>query len=240
MLEEAINVCNKAAIPKFAAGFTGADKISQRYTRKSAPSFTATLQDYVLREIRLFNILEAMCWIYTCCIPSEKILTDRDAELYLYQLLLIFKALKETKWLARELIPSTIAAAWNKPSNGAPLTVVFACSTVGKDKVRLEINAARQEYVSGLHALVRNCISGVGVGEKESLNGAGNCPEFVAWGALCRGGQQYHSLCLNMARYMTYKYCTHCDSLAKAVREGSTVRIEDWYAQNQSPRDWSR
>jgi hypothetical protein len=225
MLEEAINVCNKATNPKFAANVTGADKVSQRYTRKNAPSFTVTLQGYILREIPIFNILEAMCWIYTCCIPNDEILADRHAERYLYQLLLIFKALKETKWLARELLPSTVAAAWNKPSNGAPLTVVFACSTVGKDKVRLEINAARRQYVSGLHTLVRNCID---VGE-ESLNEAGNCPEFVAWGALCRGGQEYRSLCLNIVRYMTYKCCTHCNSLAKACSEGSSLRIVDWY-----------
>ena len=77
MLEEAITVCNKGASPKVAAGLSGADKVSQRYTRKNAPSFAATLQDFALREIPIFFILEAICWIYTCCVHTDEILTDR-------------------------------------------------------------------------------------------------------------------------------------------------------------------
>ena len=80
MLEEAITVCNKGASPNVAAGLSGADKVSQRYTRKNAPSFAATLQGFVLREIPIFNILEAMCWIYTCCVHTDEILTDRETE----------------------------------------------------------------------------------------------------------------------------------------------------------------
>ena len=223
MLEEAIAVCNRGASQKVTAGLTGADKICQRYTRNTAPSFAATLQGFVLREIPIFNILEAICWIYTCCVPTDEILTDREAECYLYQLLLIFQALKATKWISSALIPSTVAAAWSRPFGNAPLKIVFACTCVGKDKVRLEMNMARKEYVKGLHALVENC-SSVG-----AQNKPGNCPEFVSWGALCRGRQEYRSLCLNLVKYRSYKFCTHCDSLAKAAREGSKVKIEDWY-----------
>ena len=226
MLEEAINICNKAASQSVAAGLDGASKVSQRYTRKNASSFAATLQGFVLREIPIFNILEAMCWIYTCCVHTDEILTDREAECYLYQLLLIFQALKATKWLPRDLIPSTVAAAWSRPSGNAPLKVVFACACVGKEKVRLEMNKARKEYVKGLHVLAENC-SANNASNNASLNQAGNCPEFAAWGALCRGGQEYRSLCLNLVQYRSYKCCTHCDSLAKATWVGSRVKIED-------------
>ena len=225
MLEEAIAVCNRGASQKVAAGLTGADKICQRYTRKISPPFAVTLKGFVLQEIPIFNILEAMCWIYTCCVHTDEILTDREAECYLYQLLLIFQALKATKSLSSELIPSTVAAAWSRPADNAPLKIVFACTCVGKQKVRLEMNNARKEYVKGLHTLVQNCSS---VGD-DVPNGAGNCPEFIAWGALCRGGQEYRSLCLNIVQYISYKCCTHCDSLAKTAWEGGKVKIEDWY-----------
>jgi hypothetical protein len=184
MLEEAITVCKKASSPKFAARLSGADKVIQKYPKKNPPTFATTFQGFVLREIPIFNILEAMCWIYTCCVHTDEIITDREAECHLYQLLLIFEALKATRWLGSEFIPPTVASAWSRPSDNAPLKVVFACTCVGKPKVRSEMNDSRKEYVKGLHALVKNC----SVSGDSSLNGAGNCPEFVAWGALCRGG----------------------------------------------------
>ena len=33
-----------------------------------------------LREITVFNFLEAMCWIYTCCISSDEILANREKQ----------------------------------------------------------------------------------------------------------------------------------------------------------------
>ena len=202
---------------------TGAEKIIQK-TRNTAPSYAATLQNFVAREFPIFNILEAMCWIYSCCVDNDNIVTDREAERYLYQLLLIFEALKATKWLSSELIPATVAAAWSKPSNGSPVTIAFACACVGKKNIRTEMNAVRADYMNGLHARVKNCVT-----EPPSKNLAGNCPEFVAWGAICRAKEEYRSLCLNLVRYKSYKWCTHCDSLAKACWESKALKIEDWY-----------
>ena len=229
MLEDAIAVCDNGANPRVLSRLTGADKVIQK-TRSTAPSYAATLQNFVVREIPIFNILEAMCWIYSCCVDNDNIIEDRDAEFYLYQLLLIFQALKATKWLSTEFIPSTVAAAWSKPSNDAPLTIAFACVCVGKPNTRTELNAARRDYVRDLQALVENCASGNHTNEKESSkNGAGNCPEFVAWGAVCRAEEEYRSLCLNLPQYKSYKCRTHCDSLAKAAWEHKALKIEDWY-----------
>jgi len=66
-----------------------------------------------------------MRWIYTCCIDPEEIQTEREAEFYLYRLLLIFDALKETMWISGELIPSTIAAAGIRHSNDPPLNIAL-------------------------------------------------------------------------------------------------------------------
>lgn len=101
MLEEAINVCDRGASPTVAARLTGAEKFSQRYTRQTAPSFVVTLQGFVVQQI---NILEAICWIYTCCIHADEVRTDKEAELHLYQLLLIFRTLRNTTFRLQSLL----------------------------------------------------------------------------------------------------------------------------------------
>jgi hypothetical protein len=83
MLEEAAGICVRAARPKFASRLSGAQKVIQK-TRATAPSHIATLGTFVVNEIPIFNIWEAICWIYTCSVDSDNILTDRDVELYLY------------------------------------------------------------------------------------------------------------------------------------------------------------
>jgi hypothetical protein len=224
MLEEAISICDKASDPKYAASLTGAKKVVQQ-TSKTAPMYAATLGSFVLERIPVFNIFEAMCWIYTCCVMADDVLTDRDAELYLYQLLLIFDTLKETKWIPTTLVPSTIAAAWSEPSGNSQLTIAFACScATNRDKLRVEMNAARREYVKRLHNLVN-----IHSSSESCPNKPGNCPEFVVWGALCQGRGTYRTLCLNIPSKFSYKCCTHCESLAKAAWEQSEIKIEDWY-----------
>jgi hypothetical protein len=72
-----------------------ADKISAK-TGQAASNFTTTLRNYALQEIPLFNVMEAICWIYTCCVDRDEIRTDPEAELYLNQLYGIFQVLKAT------------------------------------------------------------------------------------------------------------------------------------------------
>lgn len=121
MLQNSIDICNNHDSQKGTSMPSRAKRIS-KMTPKTAPSFEKT---------PIFNILEAICWIYTCCVASDEIRQDRDAECYLYQLMLIFKALNATRWLGTD-IPTTVAAAWNKPSENIPLIVAFACSCIGK------------------------------------------------------------------------------------------------------------
>src|SRR5437762_9805338 len=80
----------------------------------------------------LFSISWKRCagFIPVVFIPTKSSLIEKQS-VYLYRLL-IFEALKATRWLPRDLIPSTVAAAWSRPSDHAPLTVVFACACVGR------------------------------------------------------------------------------------------------------------
>jgi hypothetical protein len=221
MLQAAAEACERGSRPKVAARLTRAEKISQK-TRGTALSHAATLGTFVVNDIPIFNIFEAICWIYSCAIDVDSILTDRDVELHLYQLRCIFAALKKTSWWAPSSLPSPIAAAWSKP-DGNPLLVAFACACVGID--RNDLLNARRDYVRGLSALVENCKD-----ERSSANASGNCPEFVTWGAICRKERQYRSLCLNLPSNLSYKCCSHCTSLKKAAWEGLKIEVEDWYA----------
>ena len=217
ILENAVDICNNQVTSKSLK----VDKIADQ-TRSKTPSLTMTLKNFVLERIPVYNIFEAMCWVYTCCVATDKIRKDCDAERYLYQLRLIFKALKATKWVQQT--PTTVAATWNAPSNNDPLIVAFACSCVGKQNLKSEIAAARREYVRGLHSHVQNFTY-----TSNAPNIAGNCPEFVVWGTVCKARNSYRSLCLHMNKEMSYKYCGHCEFLAKAASEGNSIRIEDWY-----------
>ena len=92
--------------------------------------------------------------------------------------------------------------------------------------MKKDIKVARREYVKGLHTLVENCTLRA---SKDCANEAGNCSEFVAWGAICKGGETYRSLWLNVNKDKTYKCCNHCELLAKATWKGKSIRIEDWF-----------
>lgn len=235
MLEEAIMTCTNSA--GISPQPSGRDKITQRTGRK-VESQVVTLQGYVL-QIPVFNIFKAMCWIYSCCVDSDKIRTDREAELYLLQFRFIFKALWASGWVPRRFMPSTVAAAWNSPT-GAPLLLVFSCSGVGmEENDRLEINAARVEYVRGLHTLADICADSAALPNR-SRNDPGNCPEFICWGSVCRGEGTYRSLCLNVHRNVAYQCCTHCDFLAKAALECNRIEIEDWYYQSSLTKGVSK
>ena len=114
MVEEVIQTCKNGITPSLASKLSGADRMVQK-TVQNAPSYSTNLHGFELPNIPLFNVFEAICWIYTCSVDSDQILTDREVELYLFQLYLIFKTLKNSCWIGSKSFPSTIAAAWNKP-----------------------------------------------------------------------------------------------------------------------------
>jgi hypothetical protein len=223
-LQEAIAVLDGAPATSPADQLSGAQKVAYE-TRGKAPSYSCTLRGFTVELIPIFNVMEAICWIYTCCVQHDEILTDREAECYLYQLRTIFAALKATKWFGAPYIPSTVAAAWSKPSSdGAPVTIAFACTCAHANKREKEVMVdARKEYVNGLRIRVQNVVGDV------SKNMEGNCPEFVVWGAICRGESDYRSLCLNTLQRESYKCCTHCDNLAKGAWDNKKIKIVDWF-----------
>src|SRR5947207_3850425 len=51
-----------------------AKKIVQK-THSNASLQTTILQSYVIEQIPIFNIFEAVCWIYTCCVGENEIVT---------------------------------------------------------------------------------------------------------------------------------------------------------------------
>jgi hypothetical protein len=173
--------------------------------------------------------MEAICWVYTCSVEHDEIFTDRDAECYLYQLHLIFKALKATGWFPAPFILSTVATAWSKPSaDEAPVMIAFACTCAhSNQKEKSGMAEARKLYVNGLRTLSQNCVAGSSA--QKIRNNQGNCPEFVASGAICRGDEEYRSLCLNLPREYSYKCCTHCENLAKRAWDNKKVKIDDWF-----------
>ena len=132
-----------------------------------------------------------------------------------------------TGWVPSILLPSTVAAAWSKPSGGTPIIIAFACTCVGKKKY--DMNAARRLYVSSLRTLSQNCVTGAGKMKENPHNRPGNCPEFVAWGAICNDEGAFRSLCLNILREVSYKCCIYCENLAKGAWENKKILIEDWF-----------
>lgn len=84
--------------------------------------------------------------------------------------------------------------------------------------------AVRRDYTKTLVSLVQNITF-----TSRAPNQPGNCPEFVLWGAICRAGGSYRSLCLSVQKEQAYKYCGHCEFLAKAAEDGKSIRIQDWY-----------
>jgi len=228
VLQEAIAACDEAPATSSGDQLSGAKKVAQK-TRSSAPSYVCQLRGFTVEQIPIFNVMEAICWIYTCSVQRDEIITDRDAEYHLYQLRLIFKALKATGWFPTKVIPSTVAATWSKPwSDGASLTIAFACTCTNTNKKeKAGMAEARRVYVSGLRTLSQNCVAGSGA--QDVGNTEGNCPEFVAWGAICRGDGEYRSLCLNIPRENSYKCCDHCDNLAKCAWDNKRIKIDDWF-----------
>ena len=198
ILQEAIVVCDWASVTSSADQLSGAKKVAHK-TRGRAPLYVCHLRDFTLEEIPIFNVMEAICWIYTCSVEHDEIFTDRDAEGYLYQPRLIFKALKATGWFPTAFIPSTVAPAWSKPSpDETSVMIAFACTCAhSNSKEKSGMAEARKLYANSLRTLSQNCVAGSSA--QKVGNAEGNCPEFVAWGAICRGDKEYRSLCLNTA-----------------------------------------
>jgi len=224
LIQEALDACSQGITAgEKSIKVSQAAKIAPKLLQ-NAPRLDYEKQGILLKNIPIFNVLEAMCWIYTSCIDNEAIRSERQAELYLYQLYLIFIALKNTLWVKQLILLSTIAAAWNNPGKDSPLLVAFACAGAGKEKVtRQAISSARRDFVKRLHNL-----SGFDYNE-EQANSPGNCPEFLLWGTICKKGSSYRSLCLNLNNYRSYKFCNHCQLVAKSAEQHIQIHIEDWY-----------
>ena len=222
LIQEALDVCTQ--------GITAGQNVSRAprialKCLKDSPRLDYERVGVLLNNIPIFNVLEAICWVYTSCVDSDAIRSDRQAELYLYQLYLIFKALKNTRWVTSRIMPSTIAAAWSKPDGlDSPLLVAFACAGVGKDLLlRREISTARCDFIKRLHN-----VSKFGH-NKEQGNAPGNCPEFLLWGTVCEKGVSYRSLCLNLNQPKSYMCCDHCQLVARSAEQHIQIHIEDWY-----------
>lgn len=219
VLREAIGF----AVP--ASKTTGAQRVVHK-TRATAPTHVNNLRDFVVNSIPIFNVFEALCWLYTYLIDPSQLRNDRDVELFLYQLGLIMRCLTKTApiWAAKKFIPSTIAAAWTKPT-GQPLIVAFACSCVAaKPSQKSEAHAARQAFLQSVHALVGNTWGQL----QDCRNAAGNCPEFLTWGSICRPGKSYRSLCLSRVSNMAYRCCQHCEQWVQAA-VSADIMVHDWY-----------
>jgi hypothetical protein len=185
------------------------------------PSFTAQLRDFVFDGIPVFNIWDSIALIYS--ISIEPTSSDREVELFLYQLRLIFISMRNTRCWGSDHFPSTVAATWTSPTKDGLVLAAFAVSCIkGRNgSLRNEQNLARQNYNQRLHQLV-TCTAEEIKARGEGQNLAGNCPEFTTWATICREPGSYFTLCLNIALELTMQCCGSCLETRKAA---STVGI---------------
>lgn len=60
-------------------------------------------------------------------------------------------------------------------------------------------------------------------------NVAGNCPEFITWGIVCRDKGKYSSLCVNMEddpNGKIYKCCPSCEDILN-ILNANNIEIDD-------------
>lgn len=176
------------------------------HTRENPPSYTLRLREYVFNEVPLFNVWDAMALVYS--ISIEDIRVDKEAELYLYQLRLIMRAAYETKWWARDFLPTTVQAAWTKSSQDERFIVGFAFTCIGGKDGKLRDNqvAARKAYNNKLYSLVTKSdkeLRALGCGN----NKPGTCPEFSTWATICQEPGKFKSLCLSLLKEVTMQCC---------------------------------
>jgi hypothetical protein len=161
----------------------------------------------------------------------EEIKNQLKAELHLFQLRTIVKALGCCKYFAGFATPPTVGAAWaDTDVDGKPFLIAFATTCVGPkknlDETKEEMSNVRCDFIKTLtthrqqNLTIRvNC-----------TNRRGNCPEFVTWRLVCQEVGNYFSLCFSTGDWegkgKSMKFCGHCEELARFLR-GQSIDITD-------------
>jgi hypothetical protein len=197
------------------------------HNRLNAKSYTGQLRDFIFNDMPVFNIWDSIALIYT--ISIEDIFCDREAELYEYQLKLITKAARATGWWSGDYVPATSQGAWTLlPNKNGRFLVAFAFSCIGgkKSGLRTEQNLARQDYNSRLHNLVQLSDTELRALDHGN-NKAGNCPEYLTWGTICKGPGNFKSLCLSNRNQTSLRYCGPCGETARMAEANLGIVIQD-------------
>lgn len=197
------------------------------HARVNPTTYTLQLREFVFNEIPVFNIWDAIALIYS--ISVEDVFCDKEAELFLYQLRLILKSMRNTNCWSGDFVPSTVAASWTSPDPQKHLIVAysFSCISGRKGSLKLDQNIARQNYNQKLFSLVQ-------LSDRElrdldqGSNRAGNCPEYSTWATVCTNPGEYKSLCLNTAKEQTMQCCGPCLETAKAAEKIGITIHDRW------------
>ena len=197
------------------------------HNRLNPPTFTLQLREFIFNEIPIFNIWDAITLIYS--ISVEDVFCDREVDLFLYQLRLIFNSMKATRIWGTDHIPSTVAASWTTTGPNRRFLVAYSvtCIKGRKGKLLLDQNLARQNYNRRLYSLVQKSdqeLRDLGHGD----NRAGNCPEYSTWGTICTGPGVYNFLCLNIAKERTMECCGPCQDTANEARKVGISISDRW------------
>ena len=87
ILDQSLNELGAPNPPVFNSGIRRV-----AHTRLYPTTYTLQLREFVFNEIPVFNIWDAIALIYS--ISVENVFSDREAELFLYQLRLILKSMR--------------------------------------------------------------------------------------------------------------------------------------------------
>ena len=175
ILDHSLNELGAENPPQYESGIR---RVAHK--RLNTTSYSLQLRNFVFNEIPIFNIWDAIALIYS--ISVEDVFCDKEAELFLYQLRLIFIAMQNTKCWGADYLPSTVAASWRSTTPESHFILAFSFTCIGgrRGSLRSEQNLARQNYNQKLFSLVQ-------LSEAELLkldqgrNKAGNCPEYNIW-----------------------------------------------------------
>ena len=197
------------------------------HTRLNPKTYTLQLREFVFNEIPVFNIWDAIALIYS--ISVENVFSDREVELFLYQLRLILNSMRNTNCWSGDFFPSTVAASWTSPVPQKYLVVAysFSCISGRNSSLRSEQNIARQNYNQKLFSLVQLSDEELNKLDK-GFNRAGNCPEYSTWATVCTNPGEYKSLCLNIAKEQTMECCGPCTETARAAQKIGITIHDRW------------
>lgn len=165
-------------------------------------------------EVPLFNMWDAMSFIYTTCV--EPIYDQLSTELHLYQFWTIVQVIKACRYFANIATPRTAAAAWADTGSPDGFVVAFAttcvCPKGGNDKSKKEMADMRCRFISRLQGVLNS--------RHAVFFFRGNCPEFWTWGWVCNRAGKYKSLCFGREGEgsKSMKFCEYCEEQATFLR----------------------